>query len=265
MEGGVVLLAGKLPRPGTILDGLIQRLSLDGIRIRLDVSDGASINANAWPEGALIVHRGQSREVLDQLTRLEAQGWSFCNSAVRSAQVQDRRTVLSTLGTAGLPVPRWQLLGQWEDVLDVAARQAVVVKAAEGTLGRGTRVLLPSSAPLPKAAPFSGPYMVEQHVSNDGADRKLYVAGSACFGLLKEWPRTPGALPRPFEVPEDHRRIAHAAGAATGLEIYGVDLVIGPEGAVVVDVNVFPGFRGVEGGAEAVAGHVRSRLRSQGR
>lgn len=263
MEGQVVLLAGKLPRPGTILDALSRLLAEDGIQLRLELpGSGASIDANAWPEDALIVHRGQTSEVLHQLTLLEAQDWSICNSAARSLEAQDRRAVLTKLEAAGLRVPRWQILAQWTDVLEVAARQTVVVKAADGALGRGTRVLVSNSAPLPRDAPFSGPYLVEQHIPNDGTDRKLYVAGPTCFGLLKGWPRRPDFLPRPFEVSEDLREIAHATGAATGLEIYGVDVVIGPEGPVVVDVNVFPGFRGVEGGAEAVAGHVRSRLRS---
>ena len=33
------------------------------------------------------------------------------------------------------------------------------------------------------------------------------------------------------------------ARAAFGLQAYGVDLLITPDGPVVVDVNAFPGFR----------------------
>ncbi|MDQ4069776.1 MAG: hypothetical protein M3203_09965, partial [Actinomycetota bacterium] len=57
------------------------------------------------------------------------------------------------------------------------------------------------------------------------------------------------------------RRAAVAAGAALGLEIFGVDLVVGGDGPVVVDVNGFPGFKGVPPAAAWIADHLRAVAR----
>ena len=49
---------------------------------------------------------------------------------------------------------------------------------------------------------------------------------------------------------------------ARGLDLHlaGVDVVVGPGGPAVVDVNVFPGYRGVAGAAAAVADHLLGHL-----
>lgn len=47
------------------------------------------------------------------------------------------------------------------------------------------------------------------------------------------------------------------AGALNG-HMLGVDVIRTPAGPVVVDVNGFPGFRGVEGAAPLVAEHIEA-------
>ena len=56
----------------------------------------------------------------------------------------------------------------------------------------------------------------------------------------------------PADLPEDWIRTARDAGAALGLQLYGVDLLITGGRPVVVDVNPFPGFRGAREPAEAL-------------
>ena len=56
----------------------------------------------------------------------------------------------------------------------------------------------------------------------------------------------------PADLPEDWTRAARDAGAALGLQLYGVDLLITGDRPVVVDINPFPGFRGAHGPAESL-------------
>lgn len=255
----VVCLAGKPPRPGTILDDLIQRLGESGVTASLELPHPTGVLASeSWPDGALIVHRGLSRSILRHLAEAEARGWRVCNGAAASLGALDRPTLMERLARDRVPVPRFEVFADWTTALAGVGERDVVVKAADGAIGRGDRVMFSFGAPLPAAPPFAGPYLVEERVVHDGVDRKLYVAGAACFGLLKPWPRTedPAAA---FDPPDELKALARAAGRAAGLEIYGLDVVIGPRGPVVVDVNVFPGFRGVAGAGEAVAAHVMRR------
>lgn len=109
---------------------------------------------------------------------------------------------------------------------------------------------------------WTGPYLVEELIEHDGTDRKLYVAGSQVFGLLKPSTLTHGHTTEgtPFEVRPDLADLARRTLYHLDLHLAGVDLVIGPEGPVVVDVNNFPGYRGVAGAAVAVADHLLNHL-----
>jgi hypothetical protein len=58
-----------------------------------------------------------------------------------------------------------------------------------------------------------------------------------------------GLLP----VTPELRRLALNVGELFGLDIYGVDVVETPEGWVSIDINDFPGFKGVPGSVELIA------------
>lgn len=144
-----------------------------------------------------------------------------------------------------------------------AGRPSVVVKAVDGSTGRGAGVLIVSAGTLPAQAPFAGPYLVQDYVPNDGRDRKVYVVGDRIGGLLKRRAIDCGtaAILRGFAPGHRQAAIARRAGAALGLEIYGVDLLEGPDGPVLVDVNAFPSCRGLPGAAERIADHLRGAAR----
>ncbi len=55
-----------------------------------------------------------------------------------------------------------------------------------------------------------------------------------------------------------------AVGGTLHLDIYGVDVVEGPDGPVLVDVNAFPSCRGVPGAARAIAGVLLARVDRSG-
>ena len=171
----------------------------------------------------------------------------------------NRARALEALRAAGVPVPSSSVHDDWEDVRRRIRDGDVYVKAPSGSTGRGAGVAsLSRDAAGAADPPFPGPWHVEAALPGDGQDRKLYVVGPRVFGLLKAWPRD-GSPARAFEPPPAMTELALAAGRAVGLELFGVDLV-GRGGALaVVDLNPFPGYRGVEGAVAAVADHVAAR------
>ena len=66
---------------------------------------------------------------------------------------------------------------------------------------------------------------------------------------------------RPVPVTPEVRDIALRCGQAMGLSLYGLDVIESPDGPFVVDVNYFPGYKGVPGGAAAIAEHIDARAR----
>ena len=109
------------------------------------------------------------------------------------------------------------------------------------------------------------PVLVQQFVPNDGMDLKLYVVRSEVFGVRKPSPllreRGPGER---CAVNESVRKIALRCGELFNLSLYGVDLVEGPDGPVVVDVNYFPSYRTIPGAAALIADRIDLMLRTTG-
>lgn len=257
----VVCLLGKSPKPGTIFDLIQDDLIASNIPVQILLPhDTGSLGTEQWPQDTLVVHRGLNKEMLDQLEQTEADGWRVCNSPTSSILARDRNALMCRLRSAGLPVPICQQKTDWVDVIRMGAERSVVVKAVDGTVGRGTRIVMAARNALPKIAAFSGPYHVEEYIQNDGLDRKLYVAGSSCFGLIKPWPRNPDVPAQSFDASPELVDLAKAVGVATGLEIFGVDVLLGAKGPMIVDVNVFPGFRGIDQAHSAVVHHLLERL-----
>jgi ribosomal protein S6--L-glutamate ligase len=253
----VRFLLGKRPRDDTLFPRLFADLAARGIGAEVMLPHETNrIGSTRRP--TVTVQRGLRRAILTRLAQLESDGWRFCNPVSASLAAQDRVEVMATLRSAGLPVPDGMPLNDWAAGRD-SGRHAVVVKAADGRIGRGAGVVFVEPGSWPAEPPFPGPWIVEQGIAGDGVDRKLYVAGRACRGLLKPWPRH-GALVRPFDPDAELVHIARAAGRALNLEIYGVDAVLGPRGPVIVDVNVFPGFRGVERAETLIADHLAELL-----
>ena len=87
--------------------------------------------------------------------------------------------------------------------------------------------------------------VAQEFAANDGFDIKVWVIGadlsvarrrSALDSDRQERRRVPG----PADLPEAWTRAARDAGAALGLQLYGVDLLITGGRPVVVDINPFP-------------------------
>lgn len=252
MKPTVVLLLGKPPKPGTIVDDLRTQLVEAGCAVEVVLpKQGESASGTA----DLVVHRGLGARASEWLRPFLDAGVTVCPGTADSGS---RSALWADLVAGGVRVPGARRRAAWGEVLAEEPRK-VVVKSEQGS-GRGQEVAV---SPLPPEPVFEGPYLVEEYVENDGWDRKLYVAGDGVFGLLKPSPlRSAAGLDGAavLEVTQDLRTVALAAAAATGLHLCGVDVILGEDGPVVVDVNPFPGYRGVPGAGEAVVRHVLGHL-----
>ncbi len=257
----VVLAVGKPPRPGTLVAEVAERMQRAGVlvELRLPHEDPDALRGPAAPD--LLVHRGLRPDALAAVTDLEDRGVSCCNPARACAGLADRSTVVRRLGEAGVPVPDSTTAATWTQVQAELTRGPRVVKAARDATGRSARVVL-LTGPVDRP-PFDGPWLVQEAVASDGVDRKLYVTGAHVRGLLKPALGVPvdaARAPERLDPDDGLTVLARAAGAALGLHLYGVDVLLGPGGPVVVDVNAGPGYRGVAGAAEDVAAHLLAHL-----
>lgn len=258
----VAFLLGREPGPDSVLPAVLRGLRRAGFNATLHLAGDPE-----WPRAVsgadLVVLRALSIETLEALRPLAHGGTRFCNQVEATLAARDKAVASRLLARAGVPAPPTTVVHRWADVGEVASRRSIVVKPVQGSRGHGV-VFLTRSERGP--APWPGPYLVQDQVDHAGHDRKVYVVGTHMAGVLRPWPPMTLADKNgtAFVPSAEERQVAWAAGAALGLEIFGVDLLLGHDGPVVVDVNAFPGFKGVPGAARWLERHLAASARGQG-
>lgn len=256
----ITFILGKPVRATTIFPEVFERLRGAGMHLTTLVPSGGDPLSDSLGTEDLIVQRGLSPVFLSRVRQIESAGTPHCNPVEATITVADRTWTAQQLTSHGLPVPRTAEAATWPQALELAEGRPSVVKATDGWVGRGSGVLIAVDGELPAQPPFDGPYVIQEFIPNDGETLKLYVAGHQVRGLIKHYTATRSTTPRgvPFAVAPALISLAQEVGTALGLEIYGLDVLNGPAGPVVVDVNPFPGFRGVPDAAQLVAEHLLS-------
>lgn len=251
----VAFLLGKPVRSATVLAEVLDHLRAIPLSVTVHLPKGDAPPPCSLFEAELVVQRGLGLLELASALRLEAAGVRCCNRIAATLAVGDRARMMEQLTDAGLPVPATASAATWPDVLQLADGQPAVVKVADGSIGRGLGVLIAAAGALPTRAPFAGPYVVQEYIRGDQRDYKVYVVGHHATGLLKRRP-TPETVIEPivpFTVDTELAALSRLVGTTVDLEIYGVDFLYGANGPAVVDVNPFPGFRGVPEAASLIA------------
>jgi ribosomal protein S6--L-glutamate ligase len=206
---------------------------------------------------SLLVARGRSPEILDLLSRAEASGVATINRRAAIEAVLDKGAMARVLEAARIPCPPTRV-GTLAEIASGVRPAAfpMVVKPVRGDNARGVRVVrsraelsrLPWSEPAALAQPF---------VPGDGFDLKLYVAGAQVWAVGKPSPIAGEALrsepARPVPTTPALRELAMRCGRLFGLDLFGVDCIATPGGPVVIEVNDFPNYSGIDGADDALA------------
>lgn len=244
------LMLGKRPRPASVMGRLVARLEHLGDAVLVH----AAGNVPAWIDDAdLVAVRGLSDELLRDLVANERAGVRFVDPPSAVLATRDRALLHDRLRALGVATPDHEPAPTWPDVERVVARRGVpaVVKHRSGEVGRGTRVHHVDPGAVPAHPPFPGPYVIEDAVPDIRTELKLYRVGStmAAFEL--------GAVDQPVAMDPAMERIATRTCDAVGLAIVGIDVLVGRDGPVVVDVNPFPSCRRLPDPAGVLARHLQ--------
>jgi len=101
------------------------------------------------------------------------------------------------------------------------------------------------------------PIVLQEFAAGDGWDIKMWVIDQQIFAARRRTPLEPNASKEDFpispeELPSAWAHIAKEIGRVFNMRLYGIDLLITQHGPMIVDVNGFPGFRGVPGADSAL-------------
>jgi len=194
-----------------------------------------------------------------------AESWGIpcLNPSDATRLAQDKLASTAILQRAGLPIAPAYLA--WLDPApDLATRleplstwagQRVLVKAARGSQGMGLWSAGLGELPDLLTQLAAGPYVIMEYLPHHGDDLKVFVAGAWMAAIERPFPATTytAKLGHPVQVPKDVAEVTRTAGESLGLTCFGCDFINTSEGWRLIDINAFPGYKGVPDAALAVA------------
>lgn len=213
--------------------------------------------------GAVLVRpigRGSLEEIIfrmDLLRRLERLGLLIVNPPASIERSVDKYWALALLEEHDLPVPRTAVSEDPEAALKAFYElgEDVVVKPLFGSRGVGaTRVSDPDVALMVfKAVSFyHGVLYLQEFVPHGVSDIRTLVLGDRALASMRRvaenWKTnvSQGAKPVALKLNEETENLAVKASETIGCKVAGVDLLDGPEGPLILELNSQPGWRGLQ-------------------
>jgi len=181
---------------------------------------------------------------------IHTHGGRLLNPFPACIAAQNKIVAVELLRAAGVPTPRSWVTGDPDLLRSIVEERPVVIKPYNG--GRGTGVLLVHNMEELAKVPLAGDPVLIQEYIQDHAETKVYVIGEEVFGMrTRSWSRDAPRWPCPIS--REVREIALRSGRVFGLGLYGLDVMEGADGPLVVDINYFPSYKGVPNAAPLIA------------
>jgi len=206
------------------------------------------------------IGRGSLEELifrLDMLYKLERQGFYVINPAEAIEHCADKYDILSILEDKNVPVPRTFVTESVNEGLKAFAELGgdVIIKPIFGSRGMGATRIMDAeiAATVFKAITFHhGVIYIQEFVPHGYSDIRALVVNNKVVAAMRRiaqgWKTnySQGAKPSPLELTSNLEELAVKASASVGCKIAGVDILEGPKGPVIVDVNSQPGWKGLQ-------------------
>jgi glutathione synthase/RimK-type ligase-like ATP-grasp enzyme len=208
--------------------------------------------------------KSRSEFALELARAVEREDVAVVNTPAATGDCRDRAAMARRLDAAGIPAPRTLAAGPLSDVISAVAFPAIV-KSQLSRRGDLVRKVARGAELQELAAVWSGePVIVQELSPGNGWDYKAWVIGDEIHVGRRLSSLTTGAVgsqkhDHPISDPgieRTVRELAQSVGRAFELELFGIDVLTSDGHVAVVDVNAFPGFRGVPGAAGKLAAHI---------
>lgn len=206
-------------------------------------------------EADLYLLKSDTEFALSLACALNGLGAKVLNRYEACLLAKDKTLAANVLLRAGIPTPRSFAAAEPARLAGELGHSPLILKPHRGYHGAGIAVVEDQAA-LDQAPYYPDMVFAQDYLAQARRDLKIFAIGEQIFAVRKAFAADsflkagePAALPPAIEA------IARGCGAAFGLELYGLDIAEQAGEAYVVDVNYFPGYRGVPEAAPRLAAH----------
>ena len=245
------------PVPSPVLLEVQERLERHGFRVATGIAEEMLQRPDELPvEHDLYVLKSHTELSLSLAGALHHQGARLLHPWPTAVAVQNKIVTARLLRAAGIPAPEAWVTGDARLLRHTLEERPLILKPYLGHRGQGLRIVR-SPRELDGMRPLEVPTIAQEYIEGTGEDLKLYVVGEQVHGVRKRF--SPDSFTRPGRactVDPEVRRIALRCGEALGLGLYGMDVVEHDGRVWVVDVNTFPGYKGVPRVAPRIAEYI---------
>jgi glutathione synthase/RimK-type ligase-like ATP-grasp enzyme len=246
-----------------------------GYAVALVVPDGDQLFdiPTEAPPWEAVLSRGRDLTGLALLAAASALGVLAINTPQSIELVRNKIAMQAVLLQHGLPLPRTWFASDTSVFRRVPREHfPLVVKPFDGDGAQGIWLLTrPEDIErLPALGAGRSVYLAQPLLRTDGWDLKLYGIGTHVWAVRKPAPvRFEGAGAAVVQATDGAevvaidahlRDIALTCGRACGLDLWGVDVAVTPDGPFVIEVNDFPTYSAVPEAGALIAQHVIGRV-----
>ena len=211
-------------------------------------------------------------------------GETLLNEYPATMKVRDKVLTCTMLLQAGIPTPRTFVTDSIETLRPVAREMPVVVKPYRGRRGQGIEICMDEAQfdrLIERRATEAGApedeggedgtalgerlIFAQEYEEHEPYDYKAYAVGDYVHAIKRIFPATTKEEKEGTPVGDDPELVdlVRRCGKLFGLELYGVDLVKTPKGFSVIEVNCFPGYKGVPQGGRRITEFILERASSR--
>jgi RimK family alpha-L-glutamate ligase len=194
---------------------------------------------------------------MDMLYKLERLGFYVINPPEAIEHCVDKYDILAILEDNNVPVPRTVATENVNEALKAFKELGsdVVVKPIFGSRGMGATRIVDAeiASTIFKAITFHhGVIYLQEFVPHGHSDIRAFVIDghvvAAMRRVAESWKTnySQGARPAPTTLSKEFEMLAVKAAKAVGCKIAGVDILEGPDGPKICDVNSQPGWKGLQ-------------------
>ncbi|HSB70875.1 MAG TPA: ATP-grasp domain-containing protein [Candidatus Methylomirabilis sp.] len=252
-----LLERGSPPRLNPIMAEVFSRLEAFGVKVTVRYPEEELIRLDTLAVQAdLYLLKSDTEFALSLAIALEHLGGKVLNPSSACLLAKDKVLAAATLLHAGILPPRSLVAWRPAALAPAVAAEALILKPHRGYHGVGITVAETPEA-LPEETAYPDLVFAQTYLAHARKDLKIFAIGEEIFGVRKAY--SPDSFLRagaPAPLSPEVEDIARRCGEAFGLGLYGLDIAESEDGPYVIDVNYFPGYRGVPDAARRLAEHI---------
>ncbi|MGE0102234.1 MAG: RimK family alpha-L-glutamate ligase [Blastocatellales bacterium] len=210
-------------------------------------------------------------------------GAKVLNEYPATMKVRDKILTCTMLLQAGIPTPRTFVTDSIESLRSVVREMPIIVKPYKGRRGQGIEIcmdeaqfddLIRRRAADADADDDGGGgedgtalgerlIFAQEYEDHEPFDYKAYAVGDYVHTIRRIFPAKTKEekLGTPVEDDPELDALIRRCGSLFGLQLYGVDLIKTSKGYSVIEVNCFPGYKGVPQGGNRIADFVMNSMK----